>query len=874
MQKNSASRRLWQSLALIILFPLLFPLPAAGQSEAPAVTPLPALGQGSIVGDIAKTLQKQIQELALQEENQRQRLAKAQAESQPLAVAVSTHKTALSLDKIPMDQAKELLQYYGRLVEQKAKALEALHQDLEKYAKIQAELQEAVKKTALEEAAPGAVKTPAQRALEQQRQQYQALAKTAIAKLEEIQKIIQAQVALLTQEKTLLEDFFQQLETFVAEKARQQLLERQKPSDLLGLARELLLAGLALPQRLLATVGASLTSGAALALVQTYQRELVGLVIFLILILYSMHLLRRASREFRQKLAAQAQTFSLKLGMALINALASNYYLLALILWLALTLGIMQVLTRAASQIVLGGLVVLTGISLIRHLLQSILGPGAPDQGLVRRPDSTARFYYRYGVLTLSFLLSGYYLLWCLRLVGLEGSGYNFAVLLYLLVMIFWFIWLLRRPHLEILLLGGMETAPRSWLRFMRTLRLLVFLGLSAIIIVDLLGFQNLAIYLAGAGFLSLLALAGGWLLTQVAKDLTTFLAGPRGLLATGLELEAKTLETLHLVLGHTLALTTALLTAAGVFLSWGVDLRFIKRVAAALSSGPTVGPVTLSPLALVLAGASLWVARKLSRFSQMVLESGLFRRQQWDLGIQHTITNTVHYTLMTMGVLIALGFLGINFANLAIIVGGLGVGIGFGLQNIVNNFISGLILLVERPIKAGDLLVIDGQWGTVKAIRVRSTVFETVERSVLIIPNSELLSSKILNWTFYGRGPIRLALKVGVSYGSDVQQVTRILHEVCRQNHRVLSEPAPQVFFSAYGDSSLDFTIWVFLRSPADRVPATHELHTAIFQTFQTHGIEFPYPQLDVHVRTMPLPEPPPAPEPPVILSPDPEEQ
>jgi len=194
---------------------------------------------------------------------------------------------------------------------------------------------------------------------------------------------------------------------------------------------------------------------------------------------------------------------------------------------------------------------------------------------------------------------------------------------------------------------------------------------------------------------------------------------------------------------------------------------------------------------------------------------------------------------------------LGINYANLAIIAGGLGVGIGFGLQNIVNNFFSGLILLFERPIKVGDLLIIDGQWGRVKEIRVRSTVFETSDRSVLIIPNSDLISNKILNWTFYGRGPNRLTLKVGVAYGSDVHEVTRTIDQVCRKNQRVLLEPPPQIFLNAYGDSSLDFTIWVFVRTPDDRVPATHELNAAIFDAFNLQGIEFPYPQLDLHLRS-----------------------
>ena len=184
---------------------------------------------------------------------------------------------------------------------------------------------------------------------------------------------------------------------------------------------------------------------------------------------------------------------------------------------------------------------------------------------------------------------------------------------------------------------------------------------------------------------------------------------------------------------------------------------------------------------------------------------------------------------------------------------GALGVGIGFGLQNIVNNFLSGLILLFERPIKVGDMLVIDGQWGTVKEIRVRSTIFETFDRYVLIIPNSELVSNKVVNWTHYGAGINRLTLKVGVSYGSDVRQVTQLITEICRANPRVVAVPPPQVYFEAYGDSSLDFTVWVHLRIPSDRTPATHELNSAIFEAFNEHGIEIPFPQRDLHIKEWP---------------------
>jgi small-conductance mechanosensitive channel len=283
---------------------------------------------------------------------------------------------------------------------------------------------------------------------------------------------------------------------------------------------------------------------------------------------------------------------------------------------------------------------------------------------------------------------------------------------------------------------------------------------------------------------------------------------------------------------------------------AWGVDTTFLVWLSQGLNWGARLGPLNLTVLNLGLAALALYLGRWFSRFIRVFLEVRSYRRAHWDDSLLYTISNTFHYVILAIAVILALGFLGVSFGDLAIVAGGLGVGIGFGLQNVVNNFISGLILLFERPIKVGDLLIIDGKWGRVKEIRVRSTIFENSDRSVLIIPNSEMLSSKIHNWTHYGPGVNRLTLKVGVSYGSDVRQVTKVLDEVCRANPRVVPEPPPQIFFEAYGDSSLNFTIWVHLKTPADRIPATHELNSAIFEAFQAQSIEIPFPQQELIVK------------------------
>jgi potassium-dependent mechanosensitive channel len=844
------------ALAVQGIILVLLNIPTAGaQAAAAKATPVAApVGQGKILTDITKALQQQIQELSEQLDQGQNELKKTQEEFQALGVSVSTHKTALSLDKINLDQAKELQQFYTRLAEQKAKAIAALIPELEKYAKIRAELTAATRKSPGESAHPAKspAKTPSQRALEQQNQQYLKLAAAAISRLEELQKITQSRVELLQQEQRELEEFSLTFQKYAEEKFKNQLLERQKPTDIITLTTELFTESLSLPQRLYGWVEEKIQSGAARQLIKTHRSQLIGLLFFLGILLYAMRLLRRITRDFRQKLTSNAVTFSLKLILALVNALASNYYLLAILLWLALSLQVMKVLAHPAAKILLGGLAALTIIRLVKRLSTAIFAPGQPEQGIISLDELTSRYYCRYGFLSLSFLVSGYYFLWCLNLTGYQYSGFHFAVLIYLIIMIFWFAWLVRKPYLENLLAGA-GLPPQSWLTGMsRGVRLLVLLGLSVIIIIDLLGYQNLALYLAGSAFLTTLLIAGGWLVDQMGRDLNAFLTSPQGFLARKFGIKSETLEGFHVLFAQTFTLVITLVTAAGILLTWGVDVSVLQKIVALLSQGPSLGAMTLSPLAIILAVFSIWLARRLSRFTRLILETRIFQRRGWDIGIRHTISNTVHYSLMTLGIIVALGFLGINYSNLAIIVGGLGVGIGFGLQNIANNFISGLILLFERPIKVGDLLIIDGQWGTVRDIRVRSTVFETSERSVLIIPNSDLLSNKILNWTFYGRGPSRLTLKVGVAYDSDVHEVTRIIDQVCRKNPRVLSEPPPQIYFSAYGDSSLDFTIWVFIRTPNDRVPATHELNAAIFDAFNQQGIEFPYPQMDLHIRSV----------------------
>lgn len=825
-------------LIILILIGLVFPVPPASAQAEP---------------QLSAALSKQLQEF----QEKQQQAAAALQELQQAAVAftseLTTHKTALSLQQLPVDQAKELTSYYLGLATQWDKTLSSLEKELEQLQKLHKELQAAREKlqTALAQAPlprrPGRAATDP---LLTQRRQLE-LTDAALKQLTELQRLIQARRELLHQQHTSARELATELQDYVDRKLKAQLLERQQPTALLDQVQGVLQATSTLISRLGERLREHWTSGAVTLWLRQHLAELAGLLILLGILLYLVKWLRRATKELRARLAAGAVTFSLKLAIALSNALARKRYLLAVNLWLALALWTLGLLTHSMARLAVYGLLALLIVRLLQQLLWSVFEPQDLREGIILLPPDSAHYYTRYGGLTFLTLVGGQYFLYLLRLLAFPEKFLGLVVLVYLVIMIFWFAWLLRRPHLENLLAGvGLHG---SWLaNLLRFLRWFIFFLLFLIICLDLLGFQNLALYLAGATFWSAMMLAGAWFLSRLGEDINDFLTHPEtGYLARTLELAADNLASFHAFIARFWRGGVRLLALGGILWAWGLDWGSWRTFFAILSWGPTLGPVTLSPLALLLAGFSLYGAVKLSRFSRQLLETRLYQRRDWDIGIQSTISSIVHYCCLFVGLLLALSFLGLNLANLAIIMGGLGVGIGFGLQNIVNNFISGLILLFERPIKVGDMLVIDGQWGEVKAIRVRSTIFETFDRYVMIIPNSELLSSKIINWTYFGRKPNRLTLKVGVSYNADVELVTQLLTDVCLANPRVLSEPAPRIFFTAFGDSSLDFNVWVYVREPADRIPATHELNQAILTTLRAHGVEIPYPQRDLHLKT-----------------------
>ena len=295
-----------------------------------------------------------------------------------------------------------------------------------------------------------------------------------------------------------------------------------------------------------------------------------------------------------------------------------------------------------------------------------------------------------------------------------------------------------------------------------------------------------------------------------------------------------------------------ALAVIPGLLLAWGFSLVDVGAGLKSAMFGFQLGHMRVSLAQILFALAVFTAIIIATRLLQRWLQARVLRPDRIDPGIANSVHQGVGYAGFALAALSAVSVGGIDITNLAIVAGALSVGIGFGLQSIVNNFVSGLILLVERPIKVGDWIVVKGGGeGYVRAISVRSTEIETFDRASLIVPNSELISNVVTNWT-HRNALGRVIVKVNASYKSDPDAVLKVLGEIAAASPLIMQEPPPLVTLDNLGPDALEFSIRVLVADINRALSVQTQLRSAVFHAFRQHGLEFPTPERDIYLRDL----------------------
>jgi small-conductance mechanosensitive channel len=372
----------------------------------------------------------------------------------------------------------------------------------------------------------------------------------------------------------------------------------------------------------------------------------------------------------------------------------------------------------------------------------------------------------------------------------------------------------------------------------------------AIIAVADIIGLGGFAVQMMDSTIRTAVLLLMGWAMIRLAR------------VTLAMAVESLPMERLsflrtnaNVILSRSVVAVNLLIVtfvAANLLVTWKVYSIPEEVLQAFFSFGLSIGEQKITIGLMLVAAIILYGTFILSSSLQGLLMDNVLSSRQMDIGARLSIVRLVHYGLVLVGFLVALSALGFELKNVTIIGGALGVGIGFGMQAIVNNFVSGLILLFERPIKVGDVIQLgDGQVGRVLNLGLRATTIQTFDRAEIVVPNGDLVTSPVTNWTLGDRS-VRLTIPVGVAYGSDVETVMRVLQAVATESDKVLKDPQPMVLFLNFGDSSLDFQLRAWIADFNDRPIIQSALIREIDRRFRAEGVEIPFPQRDLHLRSV----------------------
>ncbi len=393
------------------------------------------------------------------------------------------------------------------------------------------------------------------------------------------------------------------------------------------------------------------------------------------------------------------------------------------------------------------------------------------------------------------------------------------------------------------------ETPPGSWLTLLTRLAPVALVLLAAGIIASIVGNTSLADLLIHGTLTSTYVSAVLFAAVFILNDFISMLVRSRA----GQHLRMVTLR------GSEIAKTTHKVARTIAAFGWLYITLSSFQMLAPVSTrvqGWLSSPLSFGELSFTLGGVATFVIGVLvavyaSRAVRFLLNEEVLSRVAWPPGAKSTTATLAYYGVLFAGLLLALSAAGIETSQFALIVGALGVGIGFGLQNVVNNFVSGLILMFERPIQPGDIIDVDTLQGRVIEIGLRATRVQTWEGAEVIVPNGTMLSGNLINWTLSDSSR-RVEIPVGVAYGTSVRRVLHLLLQVAKDQPDAMVDPPPVVLFTGFGESSLDFSVRFWTRDAGTAVSARSEAGAAISEALEAEGIEIPFPQRDLHLRSV----------------------